>query len=149
VTFQPGLYVLNGSGMDIQSSANITNNENASGGVTFYLTGSGSKYAAVSISSGSNVTLTPMTAGSLANVLFFQDRNAKNGQSKFTGQAQMNLTGIIYFASSEVEFTGGSTMDQADVLLVASTLKVSGNTYINASYAQSVLPGGVFARLVE
>jgi Putative Flp pilus-assembly TadE/G-like len=149
VVFEPGLYVLDGGGLDIQSSAIVTNNENASGGVTFYLTGSGSKYASVNVSSGSQVTLTPMTTGPLANVLFFQDRDAKNGQSKLTGQSQMNLTGIIYFPNSEVEFTGGSAMDEADVLLVASTLKLSGNTYLNAEYAQSLLPEQHYARFVE
>jgi hypothetical protein len=149
VVFEPGLYVLVGDGLDIQSSAVVTNNENTSGGVTFYLTGSGTKYAAASISSGSQVTLTPMTTGPLANVLFFQDRNAKNGQSNFTGQAQMSLTGIIYFPNSEVEFTGGSELNEADILLVASTLKLSGNSYLNADYAKSVLPEQYYARFVE
>jgi hypothetical protein len=149
VVFEPGLYVLDGVGLDVQSNAVVTNNENASGGVTFYLTGSGSKYADVSISSGSDVTLTPVTSGALPNVLVFQNRNAKNGQSKFTGQAQMHLTGIIYLPNSEVEFTGGSTVDKAEILLVASTLKFTGNAYLNADYAQSLLPGQYYARFVE
>jgi hypothetical protein len=149
VVFEPGLYILDGAGLDIQSSAVVTNNEDASGGVTFYLTGSGSKYADVSVSSGSDVTLTPMTTDPLANVLFFQDRNAKNGQSKFTGQSQMHLTGMLYFPNSEVEFTGGTALDQVDVLLVASTLKLSGNSYLNADYAKSVLPQQHYARFVE
>jgi hypothetical protein len=149
VVFEPGLYVLDEGGLDIQSSAVVTNNENASGGVTFYLTGSGSKYASVNIAAGSQVTLTPMTTGPLANVLFFQDRNANNGQSKFTGQTNMDLTGILYFPNSEVEFTGGSEMDEAEILLVASTLKVTGNSYINADYAQSLLPEQRYARFVE
>ena len=59
VVFQPGLYVLDGVGLDIQGNAVVSNDENAFGGVTFYLTGSGSKYADVKVSSGSNVTLTP------------------------------------------------------------------------------------------
>jgi Putative Flp pilus-assembly TadE/G-like len=149
VVFEPGLYVLDGHGLDIQSSAIIANTENTFGGVTFYLTGSGNKYADVSISSGSDVTLTPVTTGTLPNVLFFQDRNAKNAQSKFTGQAKMHLTGILYFPNSEVEFTGGSAMDEADVLLVASTLKFTGNSYLNANYAQSLLPEQYYARFVE
>lgn len=149
VVFEPGLYVLDGVGMDIQSSAIVTNDENAFGGVTFYLTGSGSKYADVSISSGSQVTLTPVTNGTLPNVLVIQDRNAKNGQSKFTGQSQMDLTGIIYFPNSEVEFTGGSTVNRADILLVASTLKITGDAYLNADYAKGLLPEQYFARLVE
>jgi hypothetical protein len=149
VVFEPGLYVLDGVGLDVQSSAIVTNAENAFGGVTFYLTGSGSKYADVAISSGSDVTLTPVTSGALPNVLVFQDRNAKNGQSKFTGQAKMHLTGIIYFANSEVEFTGGSTVARAEILLVASTLKFTGNAYLNADYAQSLLPEQYYARFVE
>jgi hypothetical protein len=149
VVFEPGLYVLDGVGIDIQSNAVVTNTENASGGVTFYLTGSGSKYADVSISSGSDVTLTPVTSGALPNVLVFQDRNAKNAQSKFTGQAQMHLTGIIYFPNSEVEFTGGSTVNRANILLVANTLKITGNSYLNADYAKSVLPEQHYARFVE
>ena len=52
----------------------------------------------------------------------------------------MDLTGIIYFPNSEVEFTGGSEMDEADVLLVASTLKITGNTYLNADYARACCP---------
>jgi hypothetical protein len=149
VVFQPGLYVLVGTGLDIQSGGLVTNNENASGGVTFYLTGSGTKYADVKVASGSHVTLTPMTTGSLANVLFFQDRNAKNGQSKLTGQANMDLTGILYFPNSEVEFTGGTEMDEANILLVASTLKITGNSYLNANYAKSLLPEQRYARFVE
>jgi hypothetical protein len=149
VVFEPGLYVLDGVGLDIQGNAVVENNENAAGGVTFYLTGSGSKYADVKVASGSKVKLTPVTTGALPNVLFFQDRNAKNAQSKFTGQADMELTGILYFPNSEVEFTGGSEMNEADVLLVASTLKFTGNSYLNADYAQSLLPQQYYARFVE
>jgi Putative Flp pilus-assembly TadE/G-like len=149
VVFEPGLYVLDGVGLDIQGNAVVENNENASGGVTFYLTGSGSKYADVKVASGSKVKLTPVTTGVLPNVLFFQDRNANNAQSKFTGQSDMDLTGILYFPNSEVEFTGGSAMDEADILLVASTLKITGDSYLNADYAQSLLPQQYYARFVE
>ena len=149
VVLEPGLYVVHGDGIDIQSNAHVTNDENAYGGVTIYLTGGGTKYADVNIASGSRVRLTPMTAAPLANVLFFQDRNARNAQSKFTGQSQMDLEGILYFPNSEVEFTGGSEMDEADVLLVASTVKVTGNTYLNADYARSLLPKEYYARFVE
>ena len=143
------LFFLDGVGLDVQGNAEVKNYENASGGVTFYLTGSGSKYADVKVASGSKVKLTPATAGGLPNVLFFQDRNAKNAQSKLTGQADMDLTGIIYFPNSEVEFTGGSEVDQAEILLVASTLKITGDAYLNADYAQGLLPDRYYARFVE
>jgi hypothetical protein len=61
----------------------------------------------------------------------------------------MQLTGIIYFPSQHVEFTGGSATGGADVLLVASTLAFTGNTYLNSDYANSLLPEQYYARFVE
>ena len=61
----------------------------------------------------------------------------------------MDLTGILYFPNQHVEFTGGSSTDEADILLVASTVKFTGSSYLNASYAQSLLPQQHYARFVE
>jgi Putative Flp pilus-assembly TadE/G-like len=150
ITFHPGLYILNGGGLKVSGNAILTNDEDASGGVTFYLTGSGSNYATVDIASGTHATLTPMTTGPLANVLFYQDPNApSNGANKFTGGSTMDLTGILYFPNQQVEFTGGSTVEKAEILLVASTVKFTGNVYLDADYAQSVLPDARYVRLVE
>ena len=158
--FAPGLYVLKTGEFRVAGNAEVSNTENASGGVTFYLTGSGSDYATLVFESGANITLTPMTTGPLANVLFFQDPSApastecstKKGNpncSQFAGGVTMDLTGILYFPNQHVEFTGGSTTDEADILLVASTLKFTGNSYLNADYAQSLLPQQYYARFVE
>ena len=150
VVFQPGLYVLKGGVLRMTGNATVTNNENAAGGVTFLLTGQGTDYAEVDIASGTDVTLTPMTAGALPNVLFFQDRDApSNGRNMLTGQAGMNLTGILYFPNQEVRFAGGSSADEADVLLVASTVTITGNARLQADYARSLLPERYYARLVE
>jgi hypothetical protein len=148
--FEPGLYVLVGDELRINASAVVTNEEDGSGGVTFYLTGSGSDYATIHVNGGAQVTLTPMTTGPLANVLFFQDPAAPaDGESLFNGGSTMNLTGILYFPSQSVEFTGGSSVEEARVLLVANLLKFSGNSYLDADYASSVLPQAHYARLVE
>jgi len=148
--FGPGLYVLKGSEFYIAGNATVTNTEDASGGVTFYLTGTGTNYATLRFESGANITLTPMTSGALANVLFFQDRNAPaSGSNRIAGGVTMHLTGIIYFPSQHLDFTGGSTTSGADVLLVASTLAFTGNTYLNSDYAQSLLPEQYYARFVE
>jgi len=161
VVFAPGLYVLETGEFRIAGNAEVSNTENASGGVTFYLTGSGTDYATLVFESGAKITLTPMTAEPLANVLFFQDRNApastacstskKTGPrcSQFAGGVTMDLTGIIYMPNQHVEFTGGSTTKEADILLVASTVKFTGNSYLNADYANSVLPQQHYARFVE
>jgi len=148
--FGPGLYVLKGGEFYIAGNATVTNTEDASGGVTFYLTGTGGNYATLRFESGAHITLTPMTSGSLANVLFFQDRNAPtSGSNRIAGGVTMDLTGIIYFPSQHLDFTGGSTTSGADVLLVASTLAFTGNTYLNSDYAQSLLPEQYYARFVE
>jgi hypothetical protein len=69
--------------------------------------------------------------------------------SKIAGGVNMELTGIIYFPNQHVEFAGGSATSGADVLLVASTLTFSGNTYLNSDYANSLLPQQYYARFVE
>ena len=159
--FAPGLYVLNSGEFRIAGNAHVSNTENAAGGVTFFLTGSGTDYATLVFESGADITLTPMTTGPLANVLFFQDPNApastecstskKTGPrcSQFAGGVTMNLTGILYFPNQHVEFTGGSATDEANILLVASTVKFTGNSHLNAHYALSVLPQQQYVRLVE
>jgi hypothetical protein len=159
--FAPGLYVLKTGEFRIAGNADVSNTENASGGVTFYLTGSGTDYATLVFESGADITLTPMTTGPLANVLFYQDPNApastqcstnkKTGPrcSQFAGGVTMDLTGILYFPNQHVEFTGGSSTNEANILLVASTVKFTGDAYLNASYAQSLLPQQHYARFVE
>jgi hypothetical protein len=159
--FAPGLYVLKTGEFRIAGNAHVSNTENASGGVTFYLTGSGTDYATLVFESGADITLTPMTTGALANVLFFQDPNAPASTqcstkpkgspncSQFAGGVTMDLTGIIYFPNQHVEFTGGSTTDEVEILLVASTVAFTGDAYLNASYAQSLLPQQHYARFVE
>ena len=157
--FAPGLYVLKSGEFRIAGNAHVSNTENTDGGVTFYLTGSGTSYATLVFESGADITLTPMTTGPLANVLFFQDPNApastqcSKGKSpncsQFAGGVTMDLTGIIYMPSQHVEFTGGSSTDDVEILLVASTVKFTGNAYLNADYAGSLLPEQHYVRLVE
>ncbi|MGH6944636.1 MAG: hypothetical protein ACREH6_10505, partial [Geminicoccaceae bacterium] len=150
VVLEAGLYIIKGGYFRIAGSATVTNNEDAAGGVTFYLTGSGANYATVTIQGGANVTLTPMTTGALANVLFFQDPAApSSGSNLIAGGSTMQLTGIIYFPSQHVDFTGGSTVAESEILLVASTITFSGTSYLDADYANSVLPQEQYARLVE
>jgi Putative Flp pilus-assembly TadE/G-like len=157
--FAPGLYVLNSGEFRIAGNAHVSNTENASGGVTFYLTGSGTDYATLVFESGADITLTPTTTGPLANVLFYQDPNApastqcSGGKSPkcsvFAGGVTMDLTGILYFPNQHVEMTGGSSADELEILLVASTVAFTGNSYLNADYAQSLLPEQHYARFVE
>ncbi len=149
-TFSAGLYVLRGGTFKINSQAIVTNTTNGFGGVTFYLTGSGNNYAEVDISGGADVTLTPMTSGPLADVLFYQDPGApEGGTNKFNGGSAMDLTGILYFPKSGVTFTGGTSADKAEVAIVALTLEFGGNAVVDSTFASSLFGDEFFARLVE
>ena len=148
--FGPGLYVLKGGQFYIAGNATVTNTEDGSGGVTFYLTGTGGNYATLRFESGANIELTPMTSGDLANVLFFQDPDAPaSGSNRIAGGVNMQITGIIYFPNQHVEFAGGSTTDESEILLVASTITFTGDAYLSSDYAQSLLPERYYARFVE
>jgi Flp pilus assembly protein TadG len=150
VIFQPGLYVLKGGQFYIAGNAHVSNAEDSSGGVTFYLTGSGSNYATLRFESGADIALTPMTVPPLEHVLFYQDPNAPaNGSNKIAGGVSMDLTGILYFPNQHIEFTGGSSTSGAQVLIVSSTITFTGNTYLNADYASGLLPEQHYVRLVE
>lgn len=150
IVFRPGLYVLDGGKFRISGNASVGNDENAMGGVTFYLTGNGGDYAYLEFEPGADIELTPMSAGALANVLFFQDPDAPaGGSNRIAGGVTMSLTGIIYVPSQHVRFSGGSRTDEAEIVLVADTITFTGTTYLDAGYASSVLPEHQAVRFVD
>ena len=83
-------------------------------------------------------------------MLFFQDPNISgNVKNKFSGGVTMNLTGIILAAGASVEYTGGSSLIESKVAIVANTVNFVGNTFIDGDYAASLLPETTYARLAE
>jgi Tfp pilus assembly protein PilX len=120
VTFNPSTqpYVLLGGGFTLSGGT-------ATGtGVTFYNTSDSShSYGPVNLSGGTSDLSAP-SSGSLAGMLFFQDRSTPAGHytEQFTGGTQ-NITGILYFPESELDYTGGST---AALSIVAYTFKYTG-----------------------
>lgn len=147
VVFAPGEYILDGDGIKVSGNARVTNDP---GGVTFFLTGSGNKYAQIDIASGAQIDLSAPTSGDNAHMLFIQDPNApSNVTNKFTGGSSMDLEGIIYFPTQGVEFAGGSSADRSRVLLAASTVGFTGGAFLDSNYAKNLLPNSYVARLVE
>jgi hypothetical protein len=134
VTLNSGTYILLGGGLNISAST-VTGT-----GITFYNTYDGlHAYGAVSMSGGATVTLSAPTTGSLAGMLFFQDRGVVAGTgSSFSGGALLNLTGALYFPTTAVSYSGGVSAPYT--IIVAKTLTFSGGVTINNDY--SSLPGG-------
>ena len=94
IIFDAGTYILIGGGLKISGATSFSGT-----GVTFFDTqGGGYTYGGISISGASNSTLTAPTAGSLAGILFYQDRTiASPAASTITGATNANFVGALYF----------------------------------------------------
>jgi hypothetical protein len=134
----PGTYILNGGGLSVQGNSDVQGT-----GVTFYdtcTTGCVGGYQPIKLTGGSNTSLIAPTSGSLAGILFFQDRStnssAKNG---IAGNGTTVFQGALYFPTTELDYTGGST-NTAYTIIVANNLMFAGNSSMNSDY--SSLSGG-------
>ncbi len=137
VTFNPGTYVLEGGGLQVSGGASITGT-----GITFYNTaGAGYTYGAIGFSGGTTVDLAAPATGPLAGILFFEDRGIVGGAaSTFSGGTAMKLQGALYFPTTALTYSGGSSGDPPYTLIVAKTVTFTGGTVVNDDY--SSLPAG-------
>ena len=135
VTFNPGTYILEGGGLNLSGGCTATG-----AGVAFYNTaGSSYPYGAISFSGGTRDILSAPTTGSLAGILFFQDRNiASPAASSFSGGASAILNGTLYFPTSTLSYSGGT--GTAYTILISKKISFSGGAMLNNDY--SSLPGG-------
>ncbi|MBI1897394.1 MAG: hypothetical protein HYS04_12845 [Acidobacteria bacterium] len=153
VIFAPGSYVLAGGGMRITSSTTVTG-----AGVTFFNTYPDTqmnRYDGISINGTGKVTFTAPTAGTYKGLLFYQDPRvtwtANNG-TILAGGSDSVYQGIIYFPSTDLQFSGNSsvTVDGSDgyTLLIGYNIKIAGTAHINMDFSAiggSPLQQAVFA----
>ena len=59
-------------------------------------------------------------------MLFYRDRRASNIEIKINGGASSNLTGALYFPTSDITFAGNSGMDVKCLQMVGQKLKFRG-----------------------
>src|SRR2546422_9802671 len=107
VTFQPGVYILNGGGLSGSGNSTIQGT-----GGTFYNTAQGKySYGPVTLTGGTLGFLSAPTSGPTEGILFFQDRTIipKSGKSTnvIAGSSNLNFTGTFYFPTTDLTFSGG------------------------------------------
>ena len=131
-TFSSGTYILLGGGLQIKGGANGTGS-----GVMFYNTYNATYSYSPIVVSASSSTLSAPTSGTYEGILFFQDRNiptndkgASGPQNTVSGTSTTSFTGALYFPSTPLVFSGGSS-DTDCTELIADTLTISGTSYIN------------------
>ena len=131
----PGLYVLKGSGFNINGGAHVTGT-----GVTFYNSyATGYAYQPFVFDNGTTVTLTAPTTGTYAGILLYQDPTVVSAsRNSFAGGASLNLTGTLYFPTTGLTFSNGA--NAAYTIIVADNVNFTGGVTLNNNY--SSLPGG-------
>ena len=131
-TFSPGVYILAGGGLTLQSQAKV-----AGTGVTFYNTSStgwgcsgSSNYTPVTISGQVTATFTAPTSGTYNGILFFGNRTGCSTKGSCTDQINGGstaiLNGALYFASDEIMITGSNASGYME--LVADKIYINGNS---------------------
>jgi hypothetical protein len=130
---QAGEYVIVGGVFEITSQAHVTTD--AVGGVTIFLTGSGSDYARATINGGADVNIVATTEGDYKGLAFFQDRNApvvnSGSPNKLNGGSSMAITGAIYFPNQRLSFAGGNSSNGTCTRIVAYMIDFTGTSGLN------------------
>jgi Putative Flp pilus-assembly TadE/G-like len=147
--FEPGVYEMTGA-FRINGGANVCGGGSATfsggtmtcsyaGGVTFYVTGSGS----VSVNGTSNTQMYAPNSGTYEGLLFYQDP-LDTQQATINGTDNSFFQGLIYMPSADLDFSGTADFNNgaAYTVIVADQLLVSGGAYVNLKSDYSSLSGG-------
>ena len=143
--FNAGTYVLAGGGMTINGNAVMTGT-----GVTFYNTTGTGGYKAITLNGNSQANFSAPTSGSLAGILFFQDRSIPSSAaaSTITGNSSSTFDGAIYFATTAVTYNGNSSVNGYSIV-VADKLVINGNSTVGSNYSSltngSPIKGSILA----
>jgi hypothetical protein len=126
VTFAPGIYIIKGGGLTFGGGITTSGS-----GVMFYLTGTNATYASVTIANGVTVTFSAPTSGTYQGVLFYQDRSITSASNAtFAGGASMNLSGSLYFPTTNIGFSNGVGATASKVALIAKQISFVGGANI-------------------
>jgi Flp pilus assembly protein TadG len=120
VTLQPGTYWL-GGGFSVGNSAKVTGS-----GVTIFVT---SGYN-VSIGGAATVTLSAPTSGTYSGIAFFGDRSG-GGTNTIGNSAAGNITGVLYFPSQAIDYSGATSNNSSCTELIAYTIDIAASAGFN------------------
>lgn len=130
VKLNPGLYVLDGNGLSVNSNTTLIGE-----GVTFFHTSKAKAYGANTLNGAATIQLKAPTSGPYEGMLFWTDPKLTNSNvQKINGNANSWLEGVLYFPRQVVEFSG--TADLAGyTILVAYEIKITGNAEFHNDYS--------------
>jgi len=134
--FNAGTYILAGGGFTANGGPLMTGT-----GITFYSTTGTGGYKGINLAGGSTSNFSAPTTGSLAGILFFQDRSIPNSGagSIVSGSSSSSFDGALYFPTTTLTYTGSSSLSGYSIV-VADKVALSGGSKAGINY--SSLTGG-------
>jgi hypothetical protein len=148
VTFNPGVYILLGGGLNVSNNGTLTGQN-----VTFYNTFDGTHpFAPVSLSNNVTATLSATTSGALQGLLFFEDRNAPSGFiENFDNNSSQVFVGVLYFPRSGVVLSNNGSLGHRNMAIVANTVQISNNAslFISLDLSEAGAPQVLGIALVK
>jgi Flp pilus assembly protein TadG len=129
LTLSPGLYIFQGN-LSVSGGASLIGS-----GATIYMQSGG-----VGFAGGSIINLTAPTSGTYQGIAIFQDRADANTMT-LNGGATQFISGAVYGAAAPIAYTGGTTAQATNTMLVGNTVTFVGNTDINAAPATQYTGG--------
>ena len=140
VTFSGGIYIIDGGGLTLGGGITTSGS-----GVMFYLTGTNATYGSVTIANGVTATFSAPTSGVYQGILFFQDRAITSANNAtFAGGAVMQLSGSLYFPTTDVSFSNGTSTETYSTAIVAKQVSFTGGA--NIKYDPTGLLTGLFSK---
>lgn len=136
VTLSTGTYILNGGGLTVDGSATLTGP-----GVTFYNTGTNASYKPIYTQDLDTLNLSAPTTGTLAGILFFQDRKIVSSADNVISGGSAKMEGVLYFPTTPLSFSSQSSVAAAYTIVVAKRIS-NGVNALTIANDYSSLPKG-------
>lgn len=141
VTLEPGVYYLNGGGLNVSDRASLTGN-----GVLIYNNPLSSNDA-INLSSRGAISLSPPASGVYAGLTFFQDRTSSAALS-LSGGDGMSISGTIYAAAARLNISGNGIITVGSQFITAD-LTIAGNGFFRIPWSIANVARQRDLRLVE
>lgn len=150
VTLNPGEYVIEGQGLQIQGNSDVTGSEVSfliGSGVTGYDPPGPTPPYSVYIAGSTDVELSAPLSGDYKGMLFYQDPGANpNLDLLFRGGTDMELEGVIYAPGHHLDWAGGSSTGDGWQMILSDTLTFTGNSNLQGGPSD---PGALPVALVK
>ena len=87
------------------------------------------------VNGGSNISISAPTSGPYKGVAIYSDpvTQPAGEDVKINGGSSTSIEGLIYFPTQNLEFSGNTTGANACTVIVADTIKLTGNSELTTS----------------